>query len=342
MKHLYSVIGYAFAFLLLVLLSTSCVVQRKVQFDVLTSPVNAFPSDIKSLVLVNHAIKPLNDSSGTQYAYQNKLYYDSVKLDTMLTMLATDALAGIISSGGRYTLMANPVVIPKYAGLDKILSLSSDSILYYLKDSGADAAIILDDVKTFDWLFYYGGNAGPVYITLETYAAAFWKVYRIKTGELLDNFAYMDTLTWTVSDFSFESGFSQIPYRRDALADVAFNAGERYAKRISPYQKTVKRIYFVDSDDRMKEAEILVNQGSWLTAARIWNEVASGKKKKRASMAAFNLALASEIQGNLDIARYWIDKAIELKFDAIYQKYRSILYKRQADVESMKQNSGVW
>lgn len=316
---------------------TSCTTQRSVQFEVLTPPSNALPKSIRTVVLVNQAIKPVSDSSGTNFAFQQKLYYDTTKVDTMLSMLVLDGLAGMLSAGERYQLIPKPMVLPKTdAQMGNPLLVKrilSDS----LKRIRADAAIVLDDVKTFDWLFYKGENPGPVYIMMEAYTASFWKIYRLSDFTLLDEFALLDTNTWQVSRFSFEAGFSSIPNRIDALAEGAFNSGERAGRRLSPYSVKVNRSFYVDSDSRMKEAEQWTNQSLWLTAAKIWNEVAAGKNRKRASMAAYNMALASEIQGNLEMAVYWIEKAMELKSDVNYSNYRYILNRRVSDAEILKE-----
>ena len=68
----------------------------------------------------------------------------------------------------------------------------------------------------------------------------------------------------------------------------------------------------------------------WDEAAELWKKETSSSDPKLAGMASFNMAIVSEIKGELDIAIEWAKKSYENYGNKKALKYLNILKNRKA------------
>ena len=62
----------------------------------------------------------------------------------------------------------------------------------------------------------------------------------------------------------------------------------------------------------MKKAAISVQNNEWLNAAQLWQKIIQNRNPTRfVGKAAFNMALANEMNGKFDVALDWLDKSQE-------------------------------
>ncbi len=97
--------------------------------------------------------------------------------------------------------------------------------------------------------------------------------------------------------------------RKDAVKEVSKKAGRVYAIRLIPYRIRVTRDYFVKGTDNFKVAKRRAQLGKWDEAAELWEKETENPKMKIAGRAHYNMAIISEINGNLDDAVAWAQKA---------------------------------
>lgn len=72
------------------------------------------------------------------------------------------------------------------------------------------------------------------------------------------------------------------------------------------------RNYFDGGSVEMRDAGVYVREHNWEEAALLWKKIYDTKKGQKKMRAAYNLALYSEMQGNLTQAKAYIDEAIAL------------------------------
>ena len=99
--------------------------------------------------------------------------------------------------------------------------------------------------------------------------------------------------------------------RLDAIKEVSRNAGNRYAARILPYRLRVTRDYFVKGTSNFEIAKRKAQTGKWDEAGKLWEAETSNPDMKVAGRACYNMAIINEINGNLESAVDWAQKAYE-------------------------------
>ena len=133
-----------------------------------------------------------------------------------------------------------------------------------------------------------------------------------------------------------------------AVSQAAIFSGEQFFYRVSPHYISISREYFknlknikgfkIKSDISnslfMKAAKHASNR-NWKEAVEIWKKMTNHKNSSVASRACFNIALASEANGNIEIALTWIKKSINLG-NKKAKFYRSKLEERKIDVQKLK------
>ena len=154
-----------------------------------------------------------------------------------------------------------------------------------------------------------------------------WRIYR-RDGELIDQFAQVDTLYWYEDAYSG----SPIPELPDALREAFYLAGEKYARRISPYWVELSRQYYLisrDGEDTSLEKEKLI-------------ALKSGKNANVAFKACYNLAVLSESEDKLLEAIGWLDAADKFKQSETSNIYKQKLQKRLELREIIDNQSGYY
>jgi hypothetical protein len=91
----------------------------------------------------------------------------------------------------------------------------------------------------------------------------------------------------------------------------------------------VSRDYFVRGSQNFKIARRKAESGNWDGAAALWKEETMSSKRKAAGRACYNMAIISEINGNLDEAMQWAQKSYEEYNNRLGLRYVRILESRK-------------
>jgi hypothetical protein len=167
-----------------------------------------------------------------------------------------------------------------------------------------------------------------------------WRLYDPKTRIILDEYITDDYLERTGSGNTERAAINNLPSQLNVTRDVAYNVGIEYGARIAPIYVNVSRNYY----HKAKGYKSLMKQASRHLVARdidkatqIWKKVIamSGNNKKAAGRAAYNMAVASEINGNLDIALDWAEKAWTQYGNKKARDYINVIKMRQNDVRKV-------
>jgi hypothetical protein len=328
---------------LVVTLLQSCISQHKISISVLTPAQITLPQHITDVCIINHGIAELADSNGVYYSFARQLYYDSTKYDTLLSWSVIDGLVDGFAASYRLQIVGEPILWPRQPKDKEIFSFISDTLIDSLCTSAdANAALIVDKISIFDNFDYFFMDNGLYYMELTALAAVSFQFYDLQNKQWIDQHIFMDTLTYSTYGYSWEKTLATLPGRAELYENIAYDIGKKYAWRLTPGLKTHQRFYYLSNDEDIRKGHEYASQNLWATAARYWIKLTDNKNKRKAYISAFNMAVASEMEGKLDIALYWIDKALEKYYTAEAVNYKTVLERRQTDldllIEQMKIN----
>jgi hypothetical protein len=168
-----------------------------------------------------------------------------------------------------------------------------------------------------------------------------WNFYDLKKLEMIYSHIKTDTIKWSEPAYNLSKGKKVLPPRRDAVLNAADITGSNFAEFVAPHWVEVERMYYKSGQVEMKKADELINQNRWLEAAEIWKKNTTNKNKKIAAKSMFNLALACEMNGDMDAAIDWAVKSFYvLQKDSYHtgncQNYINILGRRKLDIRKIE------
>ncbi len=136
-----------------------------------------------------------------------------------------------------------------------------------------------------------------------------WTIYNPDDQRIVDRNAFTDEMEWNETGDSPKNVISKFPSKRRAINESGNYSGRQYAMRISPTWMTESRSYFRKANDEFKEASKYVKQDNWNEAIAIWKRYTTNADPVIAGRANYNMALASEVEGNLSLALEWANRA---------------------------------
>ncbi len=315
----------------LLLMMYGCVTLHPVEMDVLLPAEKIFPPGVKVLGVV---VPSYSEAPDTTLSTKASDYLEDINLTPSdITYAILDGFRDALdySPRFRYLDITRELNIP-YDTLDYIGLSDWEQIRQVCHDSVLDALVtvrfmdIVDEVhlalkQELDWEFQ-----GMITVTDH------WKIYEPVEMEVLDNF------TKTASAYSIdETDYLNLllgggsARTRQAL-DACYWSGQEYALRITPLWETVTRKYYTWPGNLSRQAQEFADQGDWLSAARIWNKETSNTKNSVAAMACLNMAVASEMEDNLEMSVYWAKRSDSLvPYKILTQDYLEVLKQRLED-----------
>ncbi len=122
------------------------------------------------------------------------------------------------------------------------------------------------------------------------------------------------------------------------LIQASRKLGEDYARQILPSWETQTRFMYISGSDQLKDAYKLAKVGNWPAATDIWYLLATTNNEKLAKRASFNLILASEISGELELADEWARRCEEKYKMEEASKYILILEQRKKEIDLIRKS----
>ena len=278
------------------------------------APVTMSPG-IKKVGIINRSIP--TDETKTLDALDRVLSLESADLDKDGAWESIAGVAGELRNNDRFSevVLLNDIDFrsSRIGILPPMLSNSiADSIC---RVKGIDALFALERFDTDTQIST--SSAGSVetalgnipflgfQVTMETIIKTGWRIYYPAEASVLDEFSFVESLGFTAKGISLLAAGEALKDRRNAIREVSRNAGRTYAERILPYRLNVTRTYYVKGTDNFGIAKRKAQTGKWDEAGTYWEKETSNSKSKIAGRAWYNLAILSEINGD-------IDKAMEL------------------------------
>lgn len=167
-----------------------------------------------------------------------------------------------------------------------------------------------------------------------------WRIYDPTGRNILDEYALAKDITFTARGINPVIAAAALIDRKEAVKEVGNKAGQAYAWRLLPNELRVTRDYYVKGTDNFKTAKRKAQTGNWDQAGQLWEKETTNPKGKIAGRACYNMAIISEINGDLDVAVKWAQKAYEDFNNRLALKYIDILNYRKTSnsiLESQEQ-----
>ena len=126
----------------------------------------------------------------------------------------------------------------------------------------------------------------------------------------------------------------------DLLAITNKQTALKYAKKITPFWDKESRKFYAKGNSDFVKAEKYLRSDNWQEARIRWVIYSGSERRKYANYANYNLALAYEMEGNLEKALYHANYSYA-KYNNYYAgEYARILENRIKDQEILKKQLG--
>ena len=229
--------------------------------------------------------------------------------------------------------------------------LSWDIVDQICKETGTDALFSLEKFDT-DTRVSYAANQVEIetpigkipgiehQTDMQTTVKTGWRIYDPNGKSILDEYVENESISSSGRGINPLVAAKALTGRKAAVSEVSNKAGQNYAFRIIPYRIRVYRDYFVKGSDNFKIAKRKAQMGLWDEAGEFWKKETGNHKIKIAGRAVYNMAILSEINGDVDEALNWARKAwgdynIKLALDYVRilenRQYKSDVLKEQGN-----------
>ncbi len=320
-------------FISLVLFFFACTSIRNIQIEVAGLPEYPISDDIQSLVLLNRSINMqfTNTPSDSleKILIKNQMQLDSVFRDSIAADTVLHIAANELFNSGRFDIVVPKIeTIDRYDYDDLRTPLNIDAINRLCKEYNTDAVLILESFaeQLTTKYTYRPFDAGTEYsATTDIDFKSEWRLYRPDSAKPAIRFQVGDSIFWSASNISLRDVYIRMPKTKEALIGGGIAAGLKMAGYISPKWITRTRYYFITGNNEIDAAIPLIKENKWEEAADIWAKFANVPSKRTRSKVEFNLALASEMNGNLDLAIEWGLKSFKTSYCFAIEEYLKTL-----------------
>lgn len=308
----------------------SCEPYTAIKIETIIPAKIDFPGNFNKIVFINLATDVSGDKETDTLLY--KIITEEMSLGFMD---AIELSVGVDSSNFLY--------VKGFPERDKIYN--SDTIISWSfleklsGNSNADIFIIIDSLNlsmTSDIITEYYEMPQEYYKYRELAVNIYWSVFDLVEKRRLDKYHYNDTLLWDARGYLKVEVENKMPSVERSIRETSYFAASDYANRIFPGWQSEYRYFFHLGNRDFENAAQYAKNNDWEKASEIWLNYADNIDKEIASRACFNLALANEMLGKLDLAIKWAEQSNIVKAKTRTRYYISLLKRRKEDLSKLK------
>lgn len=315
--------------LMIVVLLAGCHNYKYFSITVLEPGELFLPDRYQTLLLLHNTPPDSVAGRGTLYNIFDQVYYDSTDRSGALAASAKNTLAEMVEMVGSFQI-ENPDSIKLY--LPSEATDFTESHLRQLRrlcnDAGAEAVILLLSIdKIVNYNIYYGdfgSNVGEFSVVM----VSKWLLIDPFISKLIDSKTIRDTLYMTIKNPFNMSDDENLAVSRQLLTESAEQNAIKYGMYLSPHYAQTQRMIFQRGHRYIRRGYKQAIDNDWTGAAALWRKVLPLQDNSLRAMAAFNLALANEMEGLLEPALDWAKASYEFFPDTINETYLRILQQR--------------
>ena len=337
MKKLYLLIIVS----LVVLQSTAQL--KKFTVEIPNTPKFKISDSIQSFTLLNRSITPefsnFNSDSLQISFYKQNFRVTQTILDSIAADTTIKVLGELLFESERFD-----VVIPVDRNIYRLLPfaqtpepLSWNYVESICEQFKTDALIVLENQAMHTNTNYKTQHEFIDFSSEKTYLASVnfksrthWRIYDPKKKQIIvDHQKNEDSLYWESYEYDLRTTFRKLPSIKDAAIQTAVQNAVSFSDLIAPSWVEETRYYFVLDDTLIDKSVTLASDGNWEAAYENWKPFAEQGKSVKKSKIMFNLALAAEMNGNLDLAIDWAKKSKDAYYREVSSYYLNQLNKRK-------------
>jgi uncharacterized protein DUF6340 len=337
MKHSNALPAYLVIFLLTIL----CACEPVAKIHVLQPAAVALPDNLHTIMILNrsHYGSDLLNS-----LFDGLFNSENVGLQNAAKRQAVHGLDNKLTETSRFKVKLSKIEMEGTGGNSFPDPLSWTTVDSICKENSCDAIVALE---------YYYANAttnksqrevtskdkDDKEVTTTEYTvngtttiSLGWRLYDSKTHTIRDEFADTKNEFWNKtanSESDLKSQMSNINANQ-----ISYVAGTAYGDRFTIAWITFSRYYYGEGNELMKTAKAKSKAGDWDGAVSIWKDILGKDNREFAGKAAYNIAVACEVKGELDLAKEWLEKSFSEFGNQEAKAYLSII---DARIEDRKQ-----
>jgi hypothetical protein len=341
------VIQKVFFFSIFVTVLYSCNSLGKIGIQVAVPPTNPVSSKIQSITILNRCLTPefsnLERDSLEKILVNHDLNLDTIFHDSIAADTAIQVVAKTLFESGRFD-----VVVPEERNIvrdDKggvLDPLDQDFIQNMCKNFNTDGVLVLEDFSErlstdFTSTRFYGSikeYSGVINLIYKTV----WRLYQPRLTPPILKFDASDSIFWDSWDYTLRQMYHKLPSIKEALIGGGIASATDIADDIGPKWVDEDRKYFITGNKEIDAAIPLIKENKWEEAAEIWMKYSTVSSKSLRSKVEFNLALAAEMTGNIELAIDWVVKSYKTKYSRIADLYLKYLNQRHSALEKSSRN----
>ena len=305
------------------------------------------PSSVTNVGIINRYLP--TDETKIIDAIDKTLSLEGKNLDNDGAAESVKGLADELSGNERFS---NVVIIDdikfKTSGtLNFPTPLKWEIVEMICNEKNTDALFALERYDT-DTKVNYSSQAGEIktplgkipglehHVAMETIVKTGWRIYYPSERAILDEYGYNESIVFTGKGVNPLLAAAALIGRKDAVNQVSNKAGHGYALRILPYQIRVTRDYYVKGTNNFKIAKRKAQVGKWDEAGQLWEKETNNSSGKIAGRACYNMAIINEINGDLETALGWAQRAYEDYNNKLAIDYVRLLERRRYKDDILK------
>jgi hypothetical protein len=335
------------AALLLVLALSACT--RNTTLQILQPAQLTLPEHISTVAIVDRS-KP---SNGWSNFFEGLITGEEIGQDRKSRQTAVDGLTNALTRTPRFQVKSTGIEMTgSKAGGRMPPALDWAEVDKICRDYGANAVVTIESFDSDNSRSAQAYTETKKDKTGKNYSVTSyrskqrtgvrigWRLYDPKSKIIVDEYVTDDYLERTGSGNTERAALSNLPSQLDVTRDVAYNVGIEYGARIAPIYVNVSRAYYHKAKGfktEMKQAARYLESRDLEKATYHWKRIiaAAGENKKAAGRAAYNMAVASEVNGNLDLALEWAQKSWNDYGNKKAREYINVIKARKNDARKV-------
>jgi len=310
----------------------SCATTGKISVQIAVPPQNPLSPDIQSIAILNRSFS--DNSYKMQYdSVENMLVNDNLTYTkTFSDTVAADTVLNVVAKA-IYDSQYFDVVVPLQRNIlrddkeDAVTTpLDTTFINLLCKDFNVDGVLVLENFseKVNRTIRVLPSGSRAIYKGMIDLAYdSNWRFYQPKQNPAFINYWAGDDLFWQSPGYYYTSNEmdKKLPTIRETLITGAHLLGGDMANLICPIWVDATRKYYITRNKKIDAAIPMIKLNKWDEAFEIWKNFASEPTISLRSKIESNLALVSEMKGNLDQAIEWGEKSLKSNYSRNTELY---------------------
>ncbi len=308
------------------------------------------PANIKTIGIVNRTKSTVNKNLNQ---IDQLVTLELLTVDSTASLKAIDGLFDELQKNTRFEKITNfqsfmlenstintfsPII--QKSTIQQICNDNNCQALFVLEYYDTDTKVETKVVPVTTNVLGVEVNAVETEAVVNTGIMLGWRIYDASGDILYDEFPMFQGAVSSGRGINPLKAVSAVVGQKALIENLSYEMGQRYAQDLLPVYVRVYREYYVKGSDNFKIGKRLARAGQWNEAAEYWEKDLNNPKRKVAGRVHYNMAIISEINGDLDAAINWAEKSYTIFNIKKGLHYSRILKDRKLKIEELNRQQG--